>query len=228
MTHLFPRFPRAAGLIVCSTLVWALGTPTDAHASGFFGFLFGHGSHGSSGGWYGGSSGGWYGGSSGGYGGSYGSSGGWYGGGSSGGWYGGSYGSGGGWYGGSSGGAYYGNGHHGNEKDNDQPPPPGPATRLDRRSTSQVARVIVKVPAQAKVYMQDQPMTLGGATRQFVSPRLEPNRDYEYTVRVELQKDGQKLTKTAKARVRAGQRVEVVVNFAENDPNQLVASVQRR
>ena len=219
MTHLFrPAF----GVMVASAFVWALGAPTSAHA--FFGWFFGGssggssggswGSHGSSGGSWG-SSGGYYGGSSGGYyGGSSGGSGGYYG---SHGSSGGSYGSSGGWgyYGGGSGGSFggyhhqHGGGHASNSQD------------------SQVARVVVKVPTEAKVYLQDQPMSLSGNVRKFVSPQLSKGREYEYTVRVELAKNGNTLSKTDKVRVKAGQNVEVTVNFAE-DKNELVATIARR
>jgi uncharacterized protein (TIGR03000 family) len=211
MTHLFrPAF----GLMVCGAFVWALGAPTSANA-GFFGWF------GSSGGSSGGSWGSY--GSSGGSWGSYGSSGGSYGsyGSSGGSW--GSYGSSGGWYGssgGSSGGYYHHDSHH---EDNGHE---GDAAR--KSSDTRVARVVVKVPENAKVYLQDQPMSLSGKVRKFVSPKLDPKREYEYTVRVELDRDGQTLTKTATARVKAGQRVEVSVNFAENNPHELVASIERQ
>ena len=206
MTHLFRP---AIGLMVCSAFVWALGAPTNADA-GLFGW-FGHGSHGGSWGSHG-SSGGWYGGSHGG----------------SGGWYGGSHGSSGGWYGshGSSGGSSGGY-HHNGIKSNGNGDGNGGGNESARRD-NRVARVVVKVPENAKVYLQDQPMSLTGKVRKFVSPRLDPQREYEYTVRVELEQDGQTLTETAKTRVKAGQRVEVSVDFAEDNPNQLVASIERR
>ena len=248
------RCTRWLGVGCLSVAAWALSSPdvVAGHGSwGSGGGSYGGGSFGggSSGGSFGGSSGGWggwYGGSSGGGssgggwysshggGGSYG--GGSYGGGSYGG---GSYG-GGSYGGGSSGGGYHGGGgyqnggghHHGDgyvSRGYGVRAPAYASTRSNRYYNSddtRVARVVVRVPADAKVYLQDQPMSLSGRVRRFVSPALRPGAEYNYTVRVEIERDGKTLSKTTDARVRAGQRVEVAVSFDNEDPTQLVSSVQ--
>ena len=173
------------------------------------------GSHGSSGGSWGsfgglfhhhvsyGSSGGSWGshGSSGGSWGSYGSSGGSYG--SSGG----SYGSGGGSYG--SGGGYY----------------TASYTAPIATAVTTVAYLNVKVPEDAKVYLQDQLMTISGTQRRFVTPAIRQGYQSNYTVKVEVVRNGQTITKTAQAAVSAGQEVDVVVSFDGQNPKELVASV---
>jgi uncharacterized protein (TIGR03000 family) len=161
-----------------------------------------HGSHGSSGGSWGshGSSGGSWGshGSSGGSWGSYGSSGGSYG--SSGGSWG-SYGSGGGYYT-----ASY------------------TAAPIATAVTA-VAYLNVKVPGDAKVYLQDQLMTIPGTQRRFVTPAIQQGYQSNYTVKVEVVRNGQTITKTAQATVSAGQEVDVVVSFDGQNPKELVTSV---
>ena len=67
-------------------------------------------------------------------------------------------------------------------------------------------------------------MTLGGTQRRFVSPELEQGKSHVYSVKVEVNRGGKTLSKVAKATVKAGQEVEVVVNFDEQVPGQVVAS----
>ncbi len=199
-----------------SVLALALGAgPAFANSWGSSG-----GSHGSSGGSHG-SSGGSHGsigglfshhGSHGSSGGSHGSSGGSHG--SSGGSWGshgssgGSYGSSGGSHG--SGGGYYTASYT--------------AAPIATAVTA-VAYLNVKVPEDAKVYLQDQLMTIPGTQRRFVTPAIEQGYQSNYTVKVEVVRNGQTITKTAQAAVSAGQEVDVVVSFDGQNPKELVASV---
>lgn len=154
-----------------------------------------HGSHGSSGGSYG----------------SHGSSGGSYG--SSGGSSGGSYGS-----HGSSGGSY---GSHGSSGGSSG----GEVISYSSSDTEQRAWIVLTVPADAMVYFQDQPTTSTGTRRRFRSPVLEQDKAFVYTIRVELQRDGQLVSNTQQPRVSAGSRVEL--DFAEAEQGAgLVASLR--
>lgn len=161
------------------------------------------GSHGSSGGWYGssgssGSSGGWYYGSSGSSGGSWGSSGG-------------SWGS----SGGSSG------GYVPSAPTAPAPPAPGDAappapnvpaptdpaagyhpTYGPMRSS---AFVTVKVPADAKVFVNDRPTTSTGTDREYVSHDLTPGARYNYNIRAEFERDGKTVSETKSVQLAAGQ-----------------------
>lgn len=92
-----------------------------------------------------------------------------------------------------------------------QPQPQPTAAALDKS----VAHMTVKVPADAKVFLQNQQMTMTGPERRFVSPELKAGARYVYSVKVELQRNGKTLTKTTQAEVAAGQQVEVVVAFDE-------------
>jgi uncharacterized protein (TIGR03000 family) len=169
-------------------------------------------------------------------GGGFGSSGGGFGS-SGGGWgsSGGGWGSSGGGFGSSGGGMYVPHGGEvgpGMDAGPDGPPPPPPVEREARRyynqprPSNQVATIEVKVPANAKVYLQDQSMSLTGPVRRFVSPELEADRTYRYNVRVEVEHNGETISKTTQADVRAGQRVEVAVSFAEDKTDKLVSNVR--
>jgi len=173
------------------------------------------GGWGSSGGYYGGSSGGW--GSSGGYGSSGGSSGGY--GGSSGG------------YGGAMmGGGYYSPGgvivdDKGAPVDNTAPmnpaiddgaappnpmPPDGSGAMLRRTD----GMLIVEVPAEAKVYVNDRLTSTPGAIREYVSRNLARGYNYTYEVRAEMEVDGKTVSESKKVDLRAGQHVKLAFDFA--------------
>jgi uncharacterized protein (TIGR03000 family) len=190
------------------------GSSGGSHGSsgGSHGGLFSHSSHGSSGGGSHGSSGGSHGGSFGGLfsHGSHGSSGGGSHGSSGGGSHGSSGGSGGGYYTASysaPGSGYY------------MVSTPAEAPR------SAVAYLSLNVPADAKVYLQDQLMTLDGAQRRFVTPELAYGNQHVYTVKVEVVRDGQTITKTTEAQISAGQEIQVSVTPDGQNPKELVASV---
>ena len=84
----------------------------------------------------------------------------------------------------------------------------------------------MKVPENATVYLQDQKMSLTGKERRFLSPKLAASRKYVYTVKVEVEKDGKTMTKTTKAKVQAGQTVEVAVDLDQDNAEQLVSNVR--
>jgi uncharacterized protein (TIGR03000 family) len=172
------------------------GSSGGSHGSfgGMFAGLFKHMSHGSSGGSNGssggsfGSSGGSYG-SSGGSNGSYGSNGGSNG----------SYGSNGGSYG--SAGGYY------TTANVAAPQVVAPAAQ------AQVGYLTLNVPADARVYLQNQLMTLTGPQRRFVTPAIQTGSQYISPVRVEVVRNGQTIAKTAQARVNPGQNLQIAFSF---------------
>jgi uncharacterized protein (TIGR03000 family) len=83
----------------------------------------------------------------------------------------------------------------------------------------------VKVPEDAKVYLQDQLMTISGTQRRFVTPAIEQGYQSNYTVKVEVVRNGQTIMKTAQAAVSSGQEVDVVVSFDGQNPKELATSV---
>ncbi len=215
------RFARSGlGMVCVSALAWTLGTPAETFA--------GHRSHGS----YGshGSSGGSYG-SHGSSGGSHGSSGGSYGSrGSSGGSYG-SHGSSGGSHGssGSSGGSYGSHGSSGGSAGRGyavgvyrRPVYSGRPVRSYAKRTGR-AWVVLSVPEDAVVHLENQRMTMTGTTRRFYSTPLEVGRGYVYTVKVEVERDGHTVSQTSRVNVRANNNVQLT--FAEQETGQLAVKV---
>lgn len=75
------------------------------------------------------------------------------------------------------------------------------------------ARVIVRLPSDAKLYANGHETALTSSERDFVSPTLEQGRDYQYTFKVEYVRNGKTLTDTQVVKVRAGE--VSVADFAD-------------
>jgi uncharacterized protein (TIGR03000 family) len=66
-------------------------------------------------------------------------------------------------------------------------------------------RLIVEVPADAKLYIDDQPMKTAAQVRSFQTPDLEAGQMYYYIVRAEMVRDGQPVSETRRVTVKAGE-----------------------
>ncbi len=65
------------------------------------------------------------------------------------------------------------------------------------------------VPADARVYLNNQLMTLAGTSRQYSIPGLQPGRQYRYPVRVEITRGGRLYRATAEPMLQAGRQVNL-------------------
>ena len=182
-----------------AAISWVCGSPATAWA-------FGNGSSGGSSGGSHGSSGGY----SGGYH-SHGSSGGSSGGNHS---HGSSGGSSGGYHShGSSGGS------SGGQSGNGSSPTPSASN-----SSSAAVRLTIIVPAEAKLFIEDQPTQLTGTRRDFISPRLAPGQMFQYTLKAEVERANQKITGTEQFDVKAGDKVVVEFGLSSQNPELLVSN----
>jgi uncharacterized protein (TIGR03000 family) len=77
------------------------------------------------------------------------------------------------------------------------------------------AVIVVTVPADTKVTFNGWTSSSNSTTRRFKTPALEPGKEYAYTLRAEIIRDGQTLVQTHQVVVRAGQETTVPVRFAE-------------
>jgi uncharacterized protein (TIGR03000 family) len=84
---------------------------------------------------------------------------------------------------------------------------------IEAPAATGVAYLNINVPADAKLYLQDQLMTVEGATRRFVTPTIQAGEQHLYTVKVEVVRDGKTITKTAQTTVTLGQEAVVTVAF---------------
>jgi uncharacterized protein (TIGR03000 family) len=76
------------------------------------------------------------------------------------------------------------------------------------------ARVTVQLPADANLWVNDKACPLTSAKRSFVTAALEPGRSYYYTLRAQVQRNGQLLTQTRRVDVVAGREVDVRFDFS--------------
>jgi uncharacterized protein (TIGR03000 family) len=84
------------------------------------------------------------------------------------------------------------------------------------KQDSSRAKVIIDVPAQAKLFIDDQPMSNKTGQRTFVTPPLDRGQTYYYDVKIVLTVDGQEKVQTQRVILRAGD--EVAANFTSG-PN---------
>jgi uncharacterized protein (TIGR03000 family) len=85
-------------------------------------------------------------------------------------------------------------------------PPPKPDKPV---ALPNQARLIVELPANARLYIDDQLMQTPSGRRTFNSPVIEPGQAYYYMARAEVVIDGKTYTETKRAVVRAGQVTQV-------------------
>lgn len=87
-------------------------------------------------------------------------------------------------------------------------PPPDIKKKDEKKqdeSTSSRAMLVVELPANAKLYIDDQPMKTTSAKRTFQTPPLQPGQLYYYLVRVEVVRDGEVKTETRRVIIRPGE-----------------------
>src|SRR5262245_18379136 len=187
-------------------VLMALSTSVDTPDFGRRGCRGGNGCHRCMGGRWGGCRGGWGGGCHGG-GGCYGGG---YMGGCHGGYAGGCHG-GGGCYGGG-----YGGGCHGCGGGYVMPtsPMPMPMPEGGKKTAAPApATIVVTLPADAKLTIDDYATTATSGRRTFVSPALDPGKDYVYTLKADVMRDNKPVTVTREARVRAGETTTVSMDL---------------
>jgi uncharacterized protein (TIGR03000 family) len=82
------------------------------------------------------------------------------------------------------------------------------------------------VPADAKLYIENQPTQLTGTRREFISPRLEAGKEYLYTLRAEVEKNGKRMSGTEELPVKAGDHRTVEFGQSALNPDVLVAGLR--
>jgi uncharacterized protein (TIGR03000 family) len=75
------------------------------------------------------------------------------------------------------------------------------------------ATLIVRLPADAKLTIEGAATTSTNDVRWFISPPLQAGKDYQYTLKAEVMRDGKKVERTREVTVRAGQPAEVTFDL---------------
>jgi uncharacterized protein (TIGR03000 family) len=125
-----------------------------------------------------------------------------------GGCHGGCYGSCAGCYGGCYGSCY---GCYGGSSNYVPAPPPSPEKKDPKETNARPTQgtVVVELPADATMIVDNWVPDLTSDRRTFLTPDLTPGKDYYYTVKVEMTRDGKKVMNSRKIFVRAGQTTRV-------------------
>ena len=71
-------------------------------------------------------------------------------------------------------------------------------------SAGQVGTVVIAAPDGVRVTVNGKVIAMKSTEQAFVTPDLEPNANYSYTVKAEAVRDGQTFSATRKVRVKAG------------------------
>jgi len=82
-----------------------------------------------------------------------------------------------------------------------------------KEGVSAPATIVVNIPADAKLTIDENPTRSTETVRRFVTPALETGKDYYYNVKAELVVDGQTQTATKRILVRAGEESQVNIEF---------------
>ena len=77
------------------------------------------------------------------------------------------------------------------------------------------ARLLVLLPADARLTIDGEATRSTGQTRRFISPPLVPGQTFRYTLRAEVTRDGKRQVETKEVTVRAGEESEVTLAVPE-------------
>jgi uncharacterized protein (TIGR03000 family) len=97
----------------------------------------------------------------------------------------------------------------------------GPEANLPYR-----ARLLVELPADAKLYIDDQLMKTTSERRTFNTPALDQGQTYYYELRAEVVRDGKPVTVTKRVTLKAGDVVQA--RFGEMEAAETVSTVKAR
>lgn len=103
-------------------------------------------------------------------------------------------------------------------------PAPAPAPMT---STQRSATIVVNVPADARVFVNDKATTSTGMVRRYVSNNLEAGYSYTYTLRAEMVVDGKTVTETKIIKVRAGETTDLAFAFDNSSDSKIAEQPAR-
>jgi len=79
--------------------------------------------------------------------------------------------------------------------------------------SARAARVTVRLPADARLFIDGELCPLTSATRSFNTPALQPGREYTYNLRMEVTRNGVRRAQSQRVTFSAGR--QVTVDFRE-------------
>jgi uncharacterized protein (TIGR03000 family) len=103
---------------------------------------------------------------------------------------------------------------------------PAPKPTAPEVSAPPRARVIVELPADAKLYIDDQLMKTTSERRTFNTPLLEDGQAYYYELRAEVVRDGKPVSVTKRVTLKAGDVVRA--RFGDMEPAETISTAKAR
>lgn len=94
-----------------------------------------------------------------------------------------------------------------------QPSPDNEETNYKRQSPANSAVLNLKLPRDAKVYINDRLTKTPGSDRSYVSKRLKNGKGYEYRVKAVLNREGNEIVRTRTVKLVPGMRKKVAFDF---------------
>jgi uncharacterized protein (TIGR03000 family) len=104
------------------------------------------------------------------------------------------------------------------------PPSGEPIPRPKKMKTQTSASLLVTLPEDAKLTIDGRATKETSGTRLFITPPLETGWDYQYQLRAEIIRDGQRRALTQKVTIRPGE--ETRVNLTDFTSAQVVGNPQ--
>lgn len=96
------------------------------------------------------------------------------------------------------------------------PMPPAPmkdGKKIDMGSLAAPATLIVNLPADATLKVDDYQTVSKSETRVFTTPELAPGKDFVYTLKAEVIRDGKPVVVEQVVKVRAGETTPITLNL---------------
>jgi uncharacterized protein (TIGR03000 family) len=88
-----------------------------------------------------------------------------------------------------------------------------PPTKTEKKTAeSASSRVIVLLPRDAKLWVDNVECPLTSTVRSFDTPSLDPSQKYAYNLKIEMVREGRTITETRRAVITPGQPVQVDFN----------------
>jgi uncharacterized protein (TIGR03000 family) len=99
-------------------------------------------------------------------------------------------------------------------------PPPKKNPEEGKEEVAAPATIQVSLPADAKLLVDDAPTASTSASRSFVSPPLQPGKEFYYTLKAVAVREGKTVTETKVVQVKAGATSRVTLGLESS--NQVV------
>jgi uncharacterized protein (TIGR03000 family) len=90
---------------------------------------------------------------------------------------------------------------------------PQPKQRRDESMVPAPATIVVDLPADAKLLIDNEATSSTGANRVFQSPTLNPGKEYQYTLTAQVVRDGKSVKAEKVVTVKAGQATSVALTL---------------